>query len=170
MLEREVTNHLIDKTRYNDDGHATALIVAAQQYFQTRLIPTRVKACANYNIEEIINLAGIAAFTITPSDLETLSNTPLPQNFQQNPDLLRALPKTNGVKIDYPTYVDDEGRFRIDFSSSKGGLAQYKLIQVCVVNGRSVFRLANSRSKALAVFCDWQDKIDSLMESNVQSL
>jgi transaldolase len=116
--------------RYKDEGHATALVVAAQEYFQTRSIPTKVKACANYNVEEIISLAGIAAFTITPSDLQKLASTSLPQDFEQTPNLLGASAMNGKALIASPTYVNEEGRYRVDFSARDGGLAQYKFLQV----------------------------------------
>lgn len=79
-----------------------------------------------------MELAGIGAFTLTPNDLQKLASTPLPPGFEQNPALLGAS-AMNGA-IEPPTYVNDEGRYRVDFSARDGGLAQYKLIQVRVCN------------------------------------
>jgi transaldolase len=112
--------------------------VAAQNYFQTQSIATKVKACANYNLEEIINLAGIAAFTIAPSDLQKLASTPLPRGFKQNPDLLGSSAIDVQARMASLTYVNEEGRYRVDFSARDGGLAQYKLLQVRVYNPRQV--------------------------------
>src|SRR5690242_248101 len=130
MITRWKIVSLTIELRYMDQGPATALIVAAHNYYKKRSIPTNVKACANYNLEEIIELAGVAAFTLTPNDLEKLASTPLPPGFEQNPALLRAS-AMNGA-IEPPTYVDDERRYRVDFSARDGGLAQYKLLQVRV--------------------------------------
>jgi transaldolase len=108
--------------------------MAAQRYFRENSIPTKVKACANYNIDEIMNLAGIGAFTLTPSDLQKLAGTPLPQDFKQNPGLLKGAVMNGESSVRSSTYVQDEGRYRIDFAARDGGGAQYRLLQVSVSN------------------------------------
>ena len=131
-----------------------------QRYYEQHSYSTRVKACAAVNVEQIIQLAGIAAFTATADQLQELSTMEEPAGkvaarsiFHEATDGHTngnadgqvngntqdhingsANGNSNGDEaktMDKLSFIDDESKFRLAFAKSDGGKAQMKTTQVC---------------------------------------
>ncbi|KAF9889556.1 hypothetical protein FE257_007266 [Aspergillus nanangensis] len=135
----------VDPT-YKDSDDLLHLCVDAQRYYECHGISTRVKACSAISIEEILQLAGVAAHTIEPYYVESILTTEWPVDRLTSVSLFKAeaLPRTSGNTA--PTsYINDEARYRVDFAGSQDGQGQLKLWQ------------------AISIFCDYQKKVEFLM-------
>lgn len=53
--------------RYHDKDPIFDTVITAQRYYEQHSYPTKVKACAVISADEIMALAGVAAFTIAPN-------------------------------------------------------------------------------------------------------
>lgn len=104
----------------------------AQRWYEQNSLPTKVKACANRGVDEILQLAGVAAFTVVPDDLRLLSST-----YQAESEVcgmsLFAEDSRELESMDHPSYIDDEARYRIDFARADDGKAQFKIAQVSLL-------------------------------------
>lgn len=124
QLQENIANPLF---RYKDTYPLLGLCVKAQQWYKQEGIPTKVKVCATVGVDELLQLAGVDAITIVPEDLEALRSSSRPLNEVTALSLFRDAPTE---KLAYPSYIDDEVRYRIDFYSAEDGKAQLKLSQV----------------------------------------
>ncbi|CRL19665.1 Transaldolase [Penicillium camemberti] len=134
--------------KYSDEMPLLRLCVQAQQFYKKRSINTKVKACATLSVDEILQLAGVDALTIMPEDI---------QNLQKGTGCIRLVENQslfgdNSIAddSDYPSYLDDESTYRLDFSRNGQGKGQYKLMQV------------------LAIFSDFQFKGEEFMKAHQQ--
>lgn len=130
FFKYSVPTVLLTSDRYTDEMPLLRLCVQAQQFYKKRSIHTKVKACATLSVDEILQLAGVDALTIMSEDLENLQKWTGCVRLVENQSLFggNSIPDD----IDYPSYLDDESTYRLDFSRSSQGKGQYKLIQVCV--------------------------------------
>ncbi|KAJ5517205.1 Aldolase-type TIM barrel [Penicillium freii] len=146
----EAKAHFDENGRYSDEMPLLRLCVQAQQFYKKRSINTKVKACATLSVDEILQLAGVDALTIMPEDLENLQKGTGCVRLVENQSLFgdNSIPDDN----DYPSYLDDESTYRLDFSRSGQGKGQYKLMQV------------------LAIFSDSQFKGEEFMKAHKQLL
>ncbi|KAJ5419620.1 Aldolase-type TIM barrel, partial [Penicillium crustosum] len=136
--------------KYSDEMPLLRLCVQAQQFYKKRSINTKVKACATLSVAEILQLAGVDALTIMLEDLQNLQKGTGCICLIENQSLFgdNSIPDDN----DYPSYLHDESTYRLDFSRSDQGKAQYKLMQV------------------LAIFSDFQFKGEEFMKAHQQLL
>ncbi|KAL4928913.1 aldolase [Aspergillus undulatus] len=104
------------------------ICVQAQRWYERKSIPTKVKACATVGVEQIIKLAGVAAFTIEPDDLRTLQSTHWDAKDIEKMCLF-ATENCAQETVEYGSYIDDEAKFRADFARADEGKAQRKLIE-----------------------------------------
>lgn len=58
---------------YHDPRPIFDIVVQAQRYYEQHSCSTRVKACAAVNVEQILKLAGVHAFTAPADQLRELS-------------------------------------------------------------------------------------------------
>lgn len=116
-------------SRYKDGKSLLDLCVQAQRWYEESSIPTKVKACATIGLEELLQLAGVAALTIVPDDLKALQSTRRSQAEIVGVSLFsnRTI-RTD--KVTHSSYIDDEAKYRMDFDAAEDGRAQYKLAQV----------------------------------------
>ena len=121
--------------RYRDIDPLLELCVRAQKWYRQESIPTMVKACATMGVDELLQLAGVDAITIIPGDLKELRST---DRFEKEVKALSMFDNTSTVreKLSYPSYIDDEARYRMEFDAAEDGKAQLKLSQVRI-NGHT---------------------------------
>ncbi|KAJ9489087.1 hypothetical protein VN97_g4201 [Penicillium thymicola] len=144
----EAKSHFDEK--YSDEMPLLRLCVQAQQFYKKRSINTKVKACAMLSVDEILQLAGVDALTIMPQDLENLQKGTGCVRLVENQSLFGG--NSMSDHSDYPSYLDDESTYRLDFARSGQGKGQYKLMQV------------------LAIFSDFQFKGEEFMKAHQQFL
>ncbi|KAL9594622.1 MAG: hypothetical protein Q9219_006930 [cf. Caloplaca sp. 3 TL-2023] len=60
-------------TSYHDPSPIWDVCTDSQRYFEQHSYPTRVKACAAVTVEQILQLAGVSAFTATADQLDELA-------------------------------------------------------------------------------------------------
>lgn len=101
----------------------------AQQFYNQTSLPTRVKACVTLSLDELIMLAGVNALTLTPKVLKTLAATERSQEELESMSLFKNFAKATDP-IQYPSYIDSESLYRVDFAASGGGKVQFKTAQV----------------------------------------
>lgn len=130
LFRHSVPAVLLTSYRYSDEMPLLRLCVQAQQFYKKRSINTKVKACATLSVAEILQLAGVDALTIMLEDLQNLQKGTGCICLTENQSLFgdNSIPDDN----DYPSYLHDESTYRLDFSRSDQGKAQYKLMQVRV--------------------------------------
>ncbi|KAH8693798.1 hypothetical protein BGW36DRAFT_345612 [Talaromyces proteolyticus] len=135
---------LFDNT-YKDGHPLLDLCVRAQQWYENQSLGTKVKACATMGLDELLQLAGVDALTIVPDDLRTLRSTHRPD---EEVKALSLFTKKAAIKekMEYPSYIDDQVKYRMDFDAAEGGNAQFKLGQ------------------AITIFCDFQKKAENLVK------
>ncbi|KAI9698121.1 MAG: hypothetical protein M1836_004123 [Candelina mexicana] len=136
---------LFDDT-YKDGKSLLDLCVQAQRWYEQHCIPTKVKACATLGLDELLQLAGVAALTIVPDDLRALQSTRRSQAEIVGMSMFSN--KTiRTEKMTYSSYLDEEAKYRMDFDAAEDGRAQYKLAQ------------------AITIFCDYQTKTECLIRA-----
>ncbi|PHH93405.1 hypothetical protein CDD83_3718 [Cordyceps sp. RAO-2017] len=138
---------LFDDT-YEGSVPNPGLCAEAQRYYERHALPTRVKACANRTLAEVEQLVGIAAFTIAPDDLEALARTGCSAEEEEPGSFDMGHAGASGAGTYAAVYLDDEYKYRIDFSARDGGAGQHKLGQ------------------ALSIFCDFQHKLEHMMRQH----
>lgn len=79
-------------------------------------------------LDELLQLAGVDALTIVPDDLQALRSTYRSEGKVSSLSLFTKA--INNEKLVYPSYIDDEAKYRVDFDATDGGRAQLKLGQV----------------------------------------
>ncbi|KAJ5951197.1 Aldolase-type TIM barrel [Penicillium vulpinum] len=136
--------------KYSDEVPLLHLCIQAQQFYKKRSMNTKVKACATLSLDEILQLAGVDALTIMPDDLRNLLKGTGCTRLAESQSLFGDTSIPDGG--DYPSYLDDESTYRLDFSRSGQGAGQYKLMQV------------------LAIFSDFQFKGEEFMKPHQQFL
>lgn len=126
----EYKNSLAErKTRYHDTDPIMGLCAEAQRYYQQHYYPTKVKACSAISLDEVLQLAGVAAFTIPPDLLRELAATPYSEGemygkslFNQKAADVKAMPKQS--------FIDDEAKYRLAFTRRSEGKGYAGTIQV----------------------------------------
>ncbi|KAJ5186355.1 Aldolase-type TIM barrel [Penicillium cf. viridicatum] len=134
--------------KYSDEMPLLRLCVQAQQFYKKRSIITKVKACATLSVDEILQLAGVDSLTIMSEDLQNLQKGTGCICLVENQSLFGDTSISDDS--DYPSYLDDESTYRLDFSRSGQGKGQYKVMQ------------------ALAIFSDFQFKGEEFMKARQQ--
>ncbi|KAL8699920.1 MAG: hypothetical protein Q9201_005730 [Fulgogasparrea decipioides] len=139
-----------------------------QRYYEQHCHTTRVKACAAVSVEQILQLAGVAAFTATADQLRELSSMKEPAadvmarsvflgsatrehangnaNGHVNGDTNGHTNGDYNMKLEKLSFVDDESKYRLAFAKSDGGKGQLKT------------------SQALNMFCEYQIKGEAMMK------
>ncbi|PYH42254.1 aldolase [Aspergillus saccharolyticus JOP 1030-1] len=129
---------------YTGSDPLLPLCVQAQRWFQQQSWPTKVKACATIGLNEILQLAGVAALTLVPDDLKLLQSSHKPADEVQSLSLFSDASALQDQLV-YPSYIDDEAGYRMAFARAEEGRAQLKLGQ------------------AINIFCDFQTKAEQLV-------
>ncbi|KAJ5613854.1 hypothetical protein N7528_007508 [Penicillium herquei] len=137
---------------YKDEDPVIKLCVQAQMYYKSHNIPTRVKACSSGSLNEILQLAGVDAHTLELVEIDALAREMRDRHLLQSINLFEA-PKniSSYCTAEYPSYTNDEARFRVDLAASKGGMSQLKLY------------------RAIDIFCDYQKKVEEFFLTIKQS-
>ncbi len=117
------------KTRYRDPDPQLDLCVQGQEYYKRQSLPTKVKACSNANLDELLQVAGVDALTIIPDDLKALKSTY--RNTKEVTDMsLFKADRCGQNKPQDVSYINDEIKYRADFEHAQEGRAQAKLSEV----------------------------------------
>ncbi|KAI4097681.1 MAG: hypothetical protein LQ339_006726 [Xanthoria mediterranea] len=146
------------------------IVVQAQRYYEQHSYPTRVKACCAVNAEQILQVAGVHAYTAPADQLRELASMQEPMaklvkrsRFKEeltdehmngdvdghtNGDTNAHINGDNNGKMEKLSFIDDESSFRLAFSRADEGRAQMKTTQ------------------ALNLFSDYQIKAEALMRDN----
>ncbi|KAJ5474550.1 Aldolase-type TIM barrel [Penicillium sp. IBT 31633x] len=135
---------------YKDTDPILEVCVQAQQFYNQTSLPTRVKACVTLSLDELIMLAGVNALTLTPKVLKTLAATERSQEELESMSLFKNFAKATDP-IQYPSYIDSESLYRVDFAASGGGKVQFKTAQ------------------AISLFCDAQTASELFVKSQLES-
>jgi transaldolase len=114
---------------YEDSNPLLDICVQAQQWYTQQSLPTKVKACATVGVDELLQLAGVDALTIVPDDLRALKSINRSE-IEVNELSLFGAAMSFQEKLAYPSYKDDEAKYRLDFDHVDDGKAQFKLSQV----------------------------------------
>jgi len=133
---------------YHDTDPIFGLCVEAQQYFEQYSYPTRVKACSVISVDEVMQLAGVAAFTVAPALLEALSETDAPEAKVADLSLFKDKETVTKQMIERTSFVNDEEKYLEAFAKREGGKGQVKTRQ------------------AIDLFSDFQIKAEALMRDN----
>ncbi|MCJ1404225.1 hypothetical protein MMC11_007450 [Xylographa trunciseda] len=133
---------------YHDTDPIFTLCVEAQQYFELYSYPTRVKACSVISVDEVMQLAGIAAFTLAPALLKALSETDAPEAKLASLSLFKDNEKVAEQPIKRTSFVNDEEKYLKAFAERDGGKGQIKTRQ------------------AIDLFSDFQIKAEALMRDD----
>ncbi|MCJ1258511.1 hypothetical protein MMC24_006344 [Lignoscripta atroalba] len=130
---------------YHDTDPIFDLCVKAQQYYEQHSYATRVKACSLISVDEIMQLAGVSALTLTPTLLQALSDAHEPEAKVLDRSLFNKTPNVEERPVQRASFVNDESKFRTAFARSEGGKGQVKTKQ------------------AIDIFCDYQKMAEAMM-------
>lgn len=136
--------------RYRDPHPLLDLCVQAQEYYKRRSLPTKVKACSNANLDELLQLAGVDALTLVPDDMKALKAIYRDTKELNDMSLFKA-DRRNQDTTQNVSYINDELKYRADFSRVQDGRAQAKLAEVCYYSDISSL-LANYLFRPLTYF------------------
>lgn len=117
------------KIRYRDPDPQLDLCVQAQEYYKRQSLPTKVKACSNATLDELLQVAGVDALTIIPDDLKALKSTYREEKEVTDMSLFMA-DRCGQSKPQDVSYINDEIKYRADFEQAQEGRAQAKLSEV----------------------------------------
>ncbi|CAO1596182.1 hypothetical protein XANCAGTX0491_000035 [Xanthoria calcicola] len=136
------------------------IVVQAQRYYEQHSYPTRVKACCAVNAEQILQVAGVHAYTAPADQLRELASMQEPvaklvkrsrfkeeltdehmngdadghtngdTNAHTNGNTNGHINGDNNGKMEKLSFIDDESSFRLAFSRADEGRAQMKTTQV----------------------------------------
>ena len=141
---------------YHDPSPIFDVCVNAQRYYEQHSYSTRVKACAAVSVDQILQLAGIAAFTAPADQLQELATREEPAAKVMKRSIFHGSAtdeytngdangqvnintnghtngNTNGHQVktmEKMSFVDDESKYRLAFAKSDEGKAQMKMTQV----------------------------------------
>lgn len=107
---------------HHDPEPIVELCVQAQNYYEQHGVSTVVKACAMMTIDEILQLAGVAAITIPTGQLDELAASNRPKAELESLSLFRG--KAEGTEK--VSYTGDEEKYRTAFSEFNGGRGEAK--------------------------------------------
>ncbi|KAL8996198.1 MAG: hypothetical protein Q9188_006618 [Gyalolechia gomerana] len=179
---------------YHDPTPIFDIIVNAQRYYEHHSYPTRVKACAAVNTEQILQLAGVHAFTAPADQLRELASmeesaVKVAQRSRFRDELAightngnaneTANGATNGATngaVDGTTNGDANRDANRNSNRTTNGNTNEMMEKLSFIDDESKFRLAFSRAdegkaqlktaQALNLFCEFQIKAEALMRDN----
>ncbi|CEL01348.1 hypothetical protein ASPCAL00933 [Aspergillus calidoustus] len=137
---------LVDPS-FVDPNPQLDLSAQAQRWYEAEGVPTKVKACATRGLDELLILAGVDAQTLIPDDLRGLQSTTRSMAEVAAMSLFKATADTRMAKMSYPSYIDNEEKYRMDFGYADEGNAQRKLAQ------------------AINIFSDFQAKAEEVVRN-----
>lgn len=113
--------------RYHDKDPIFDTVITAQQYYEQHSYPTKVKACAVISVDEIIALAGVAAFTIAPAFVYELAKMHEPEESVAARSRFNSQAKQQDIKrINF----SNESQYREAFAKNDAGNGEAKTKQV----------------------------------------
>ncbi|KAL8779758.1 MAG: hypothetical protein Q9213_006786 [Squamulea squamosa] len=145
---------------YHDPDPIFDIIVNAQRYYEQHSITTRVKACAAVNVEQILKLAGVHAFTAPGDQLRELASMEEPAAkmtqrslFQKDLSGETAHSNTNGL-MDENTFEQTNGNTNGNTNGHTdgptngytNGAPDKTLEKMSFIDDESAFRLAFARA------------------------
>ncbi|KAJ6031569.1 hypothetical protein N7540_002301 [Penicillium herquei] len=134
---------------YIDEDPVIELCVQAQMYYKSHKIPTRVKACSSGSLDEILQLAGVDSHTLELVEINALAKERRDRNSLHSINLFEAPNMTYHGTAEYPSYANNEARFRVDLAASKGGMSQLKLYRVTLTSSLIFKQIADTSSRRL---------------------
>lgn len=102
-------------------------MISAQQYYEQHSYPTKVKACAVISVDEIMALAGVAAFTIAPNFVYELAKMHEPEESAAARSRFNSKAKQQNVKR---MNFSNESEYRKAFAENDAGNGEAKTKQV----------------------------------------
>lgn len=122
--------------RYHDKDPIFDTVITAQRYYEQHSYSTKVKACAVISTDEIMALAGVAAFTIAPDFVYELAKMHEPEESAAARSRFNIQAKQQEIeRKDF----SNESEYREAFAKNDGGNGEAKTKQVLQIN---VVRLA----------------------------
>ena len=122
--------------RYHDKDPIFDTVITAQRYYEQHSYPTKVKACAVISTDEIMALAGVAAFTIAPDFVYELAKMHEPEESAAARSRFNIQAKQQEIeRKDF----SNESEYREAFAKNDGGNGEAKTKQVQQID---VVRLA----------------------------
>jgi transaldolase len=82
------------------------------------------------SVEEVMQLAGVAALTLPPTLLHPLSHTNEPEDKVKDCSLFKHASKVEEQEMERKSFIDDETKYREAFAKSDGGKGKVKTTQV----------------------------------------
>lgn len=116
--------------RYHDTDPIFDLCVKAQKYFEQYSYATRVKACSLISVDEVMQVAGVAALTLPPTLLHPLSEMTEPEAKVAALSLFKHNTKMEGQEVERRSFLDEEAQFREALAKRDGGKGRVKTTQV----------------------------------------
>lgn len=113
--------------RYHDKDPIFDTVIMAQQYYEQHSYPTKVKACAVISVDEIMALAGVAAFTIAPNFVYELAKIHEPEESAAARSRFNTQAKQQ--KIERQDF-SNESEYREAFAKNDSGNGEAKTKQV----------------------------------------
>ncbi|KAL8833239.1 MAG: hypothetical protein Q9170_004403 [Blastenia crenularia] len=168
---------------YHDPDPIFDIIVEAQRYYEQHSYSTRVKACAAVNVEQILQLAGVHAFTAPADQLRELSTmeqstTKLVQRSRFKEQLTKEPAKEQATEhANGNTDVNMNGHINGHINGeSTENVTETETDKLNFIDDESKFRLAFGRAddgkaqlkttQALSLFADYQRKAEAMMRDN----
>lgn len=102
-------------------------MIKAQQYYEQHSYPTKVKACAVISVDEIMALAGVAAFTIAPEFVYELAKMHEPEESAAARSRFNSQAKQQDIKL---INFSNESGYREAFAKNDAGNGEAKTKQV----------------------------------------
>jgi transaldolase len=81
-------------------------------------------------VEEVMQLAGVAALTLPPTLLHPLSHTNEPEDKVVDCSLFKPASKVQEQEMERKSFIDEEAKYREAFAKSDGGKGKVKTTQV----------------------------------------
>ncbi|KAI4116834.1 MAG: hypothetical protein LQ345_002804 [Seirophora villosa] len=162
------------------------IVVQAQRYYEQHSCSTRVKACAAVNVEQILKLAGVHAFTAPADQLRELSAMDEPAAKVAQRSVFRtemAAEHTNGDTNGDAAAITNGDANGVTNGNTNGntngvtdGASKGTMEKLSFIDDESKFRLAFARAdegraqlktaQALNLFGEYQVKAEALMRDN----
>ncbi|KAL8726062.1 MAG: hypothetical protein Q9166_006941 [cf. Caloplaca sp. 2 TL-2023] len=134
---------------YDDGGANLELCSQIQQYYERHQYPTKVKAAGLLNMDEARKLAGVASVTVAPDLLRELSKTEMRGENQEDRSIFNDKDtEQQGLERAAESFANEESKYREAFAKRYDGKGAWKTKQ------------------AIDIFCEYQDKAETLMRDN----
>ena len=147
IIHTNIFELLFDNDSYVDNDKGFDLTRSAQRYYSRIGARTQVLPASLISIAEVMMLGGAHHITVSPPLLAELASTPHtePTDNQAKP-WFQSNELDEAAAADYQETVADEALYRIQFTRSKSGANEKKLVD------------------AINIFCEMQSSLEALVQ------